>query len=136
MLFQGLWGAERWWELQLLSFPLRCISLLRPPIHSHWHRICWHIFCCLRIVNFSHSLLSHFSNKFFSYKKIDFLGLLTVFEKDRIASEASYIFILSGQKWTKNAQNGPFRRLFQKFAVKKVLPDRSVFIGQKLAEIA
>ena len=47
-----------------------------------------------------------------------------VWKGQEIVSETSYIFILSGQKWTKNDQNGPFRRLFQKFAVKKVLPDR------------
>ena len=51
---------------------------------------------------------------------------LTVFEfteKDafNIASEASYVFILSGQKLTKNAQNGQFWRVFEKltFVVKQ-----------------
>ena len=29
-----------------------------------------------------------------------------------IASEASYVYILSGQKLTKNAQNGQFWRVF------------------------
>ena len=31
-----------------------------------------------------------------------------------IASEASYIYILSGQKFIKNAKNGPFWRVFEK----------------------
>ena len=31
-----------------------------------------------------------------------------------IASEASYVYILSGQKLIKNAQNGPFWRVFRK----------------------
>ena len=38
-----------------------------------------------------------------------------------IASEASYIYILSGQKLIKNAKNGPFWRVFEnlKLAVKQ-----------------
>ena len=38
-----------------------------------------------------------------------------------IASEASYVYILSGQKLIKNAKNGPFWRDFEnlKLAVKK-----------------
>ena len=31
-----------------------------------------------------------------------------------IASEASYVYILSGQKLIKNAQNGPFWRVLEK----------------------
>ena len=30
-----------------------------------------------------------------------------------IASEASYVYILRGQKLIKNAKNGPFRRVFE-----------------------
>ena len=30
-----------------------------------------------------------------------------------IVSEASYVYILSGQKLTKNAKNGPFWRVFE-----------------------
>ena len=38
-----------------------------------------------------------------------------------MASEASYVYILSGQKLTKDAKNGPFWRVFEnlKVAVKK-----------------
>ena len=38
-----------------------------------------------------------------------------------IASEASYVYILSGQKLIKNAKNGPFWRIFEnlKLAVKQ-----------------
>ena len=38
-----------------------------------------------------------------------------------IASEASYVYILSGQKLNKNAKNGPFWRVFEnlKLAVKQ-----------------
>ena len=38
-----------------------------------------------------------------------------------IASEASYVYILSGQKFIKNAENGPFWRVFEilKLAVKQ-----------------
>ena len=38
-----------------------------------------------------------------------------------IASEASYVYILSGQKFIKNAKNGQFLRVFEKlkFAVKQ-----------------
>ena len=38
-----------------------------------------------------------------------------------IASEASYVFILSGQKFIKNAKNVPFWRVYEnlKFTVKQ-----------------
>ena len=38
-----------------------------------------------------------------------------------IASEASYVYILSGQKFNKNAENGQFLRVFEnlKLAVKQ-----------------
>ena len=44
-----------------------------------------------------------------------------------IASEASYVYILSGQKLIKNAKNGPFLAGFwkPKAGVQTVLPDRS-----------
>ena len=49
-----------------------------------------------------------------------------------IASEASYVYILSGQKSIKVAQNGQFWRVFRKAEAcgQTVLPDRSVLIGQ------
>ena len=54
------------------------------------------------------------------------------------ASEASYVYILSGQKLIKNAKNGPFWRVFRKSEAcgQTVLPDRSVFIEQKLVKNA
>jgi len=50
-----------------------------------------------------------------------------------IASEASYICILSGQKLIENAINGPFWRVFRKPEAcgQTVLPDKSVSIGPK-----
>ena len=42
-----------------------------------------------------------------------------------IASEASYIYILSRQKFTKKVNFGEFLKTW-------VLPDRSILIGQKL----
>ena len=57
-----------------------------------------------------------------------------------IASEASYVYILSGQKLIKNAKNDPFWRVFEnlKLAVKQCYQtlDRSDLIGQKLVENA
>ena len=55
-----------------------------------------------------------------------------------IASEASYVYILSVQKLLKNAKNGPFWRVFWKpeDCSQTVLPDRSILIGQKLVENA
>ena len=55
-----------------------------------------------------------------------------------IASEASYVYILSGQKLIQNAKNGPFYASFWKPEAcgQTVLPDRSVLIGQNLAENA
>ena len=53
-----------------------------------------------------------------------------------IASEASYVYILSGQKLIKNAKNGPILASFCKPEAfgQTVLPERSVLIGQKLVE--
>ena len=53
-----------------------------------------------------------------------------------IASEASYVYILSGRKLIKNGKNDPFWRVFWKPEAcgQTVLPDRSVLIGQKLVE--
>ena len=50
-----------------------------------------------------------------------------------ITSEASYVYILSGQKLIENAKNGPFWRIFEnlKLAVKQCYQ-----IGQKLVENA
>ena len=55
-----------------------------------------------------------------------------------IASKASYVYILSGQKLIKNAKNASFWRVFWKPEAcgQTVLPDRSVLKGQKLAENA
>ena len=62
-----------------------------------------------------------------------------VFENHRkvtfnIASEASNVCILSGQKLIKNAKNGPFSK--SEACGQIVLPDRSILIGQKLVENA
>ena len=66
----------------------------------------------------------------------------TVFENHRkvsfnIASEASYVFILSGQKFIKNAKK-KFGEFFEnpEACSQTVLPDRSLLIGQKLVENA
>ena len=61
----------------------------------------------------------------------------TVFENRQkvafnIASEASYVYISSGQKFIKNAKNGTFWRFFEKLT----LADRSLLIGQKLMKNA
>ena len=55
-----------------------------------------------------------------------------------IASGASYVYILSGQKLITSAQNGPFWRVFDKPEAcgQTVLPDRAVLIGQKLVKNA
>ena len=53
-----------------------------------------------------------------------------------IASEASYVYNLSGQKLIKNDKNGPFWRVLEnlKLAGQTVLSDRSVLIRQKLVK--
>ena len=55
-----------------------------------------------------------------------------------IASEASYVYILRGQKLIENAKNGPFWRVFEKPEAcgQTVLPARSVLLGQKSVENA
>ena len=50
-----------------------------------------------------------------------------------IASEASYVYILSGQKLIKNAKNGFWK---PEACGQTVLPDRSILKGQKLVENA
>ena len=52
-----------------------------------------------------------------------------VFENHRkslIASEASYVYILSGQKMIKNAKNGPFRRVFETWSLRSNSVTRQV----------
>ena len=54
-----------------------------------------------------------------------------------IASEASYVYILSGQNLIKNAKNPQFGDFLKRKACgQTVLPDKSVSIGQKLVENA
>ena len=55
-----------------------------------------------------------------------------------IASEASYIYILTGQKLIKNAKKRPILASFWKPKAysQTVLPDSSVLLGQKLVENA
>ena len=48
-----------------------------------------------------------------------------------IASEASYFYILTGQKLIKKAKNGPFWRVFDN---QTVLPDRSILLRQEFVE--
>ena len=67
----------------------------------------------------------------------------TMFEKHKkvsfnIASEASYLHILNGQKLIKNAKNGAFWRVFEnlKLAVKQSYQTCQFLIGQKLVEMA
>ena len=51
-----------------------------------------------------------------------------------IASQASYVYILSGQKLIENAKNGQFWRVFEnlKLAVKQNYQTGQFLIGQKL----
>ena len=52
-----------------------------------------------------------------------------------IAREASYVYILSGQKFIKNAKNSQFSELWKIEACgQTVLLDRSFLIGQTLVE--
>ena len=50
-----------------------------------------------------------------------------------IEGEASYIYILSGQKFNNKANNGQFTSFWKHEAFgQTVLPDRSIVIGQKM----
>ena len=55
-----------------------------------------------------------------------------------MASKASYVYILNGQKFIKNAKNGQLWRVFGKPEAcgQTELLDRSILIGQKLVENA
>ena len=53
------------------------------------------------------------------------------------ASEASYVYILSGQKFIKNGKNGQFGEFWKPEACSQtVLPDRLILMRQKLVENA
>ena len=67
-------------------------------------------------------LFSYKPSKKLTGKTIGARGLkITQKVSFNIASEASYVYILSGQKLIKNAKNGPFWRVFEnlKLAVKQ-----------------
>ena len=53
-----------------------------------------------------------------------------------IASEASYVYILSGQKFFKNAKNSQFWRVLENLCGQTVLPDMSLLKGQKMVKNA
>ena len=55
-----------------------------------------------------------------------------------IASEASYVYILSGHNLNKSTKNGPFWRVFesQKFEDKQCYQTGHFLLGQKLVENA
>ena len=56
-----------------------------------------------------------------------------MFENRTKSREASYVYILNGQKFIKNAKNGQFWLLLKSGASgQTVLSDRSLLIGQKL----
>ena len=67
---------------------------------------------------------------------------LTVFKNHKkvsfiIASEASYVYILSRKKFIKNTKNGQFGMFWQTEAtILTVLPDKPTLIEQKLIESA
>ena len=54
------------------------------------------------------------------------------------ANEASYVYILSEQKFIRNGKNSQFRQVFLKAEAcsQTLVPDRSLLIGQKLMEVA
>ena len=58
----------------------------------------------------------------------DFARCLKITEKVsfNIASEASYVYILSGQKLIKNAENGQFWRVFEKLNLRSNSVTRQV----------
>ena len=54
------------------------------------------------------------------------------------ANEASYVYILSEQKFIRNGKNSQFRQVFLKAEAcsQTLVPDRSLLIGQKLMKNA
>ena len=103
------------------------------------------------ISNSKKAIFTTFSPFFFAQRKLPKVTRLlaswrfskayriTVFENHRkslIASEASYVYILIGQKFIKNAKNGQFWWSFWKPEAcgQAALPDRSVLSKQKLVE--
>ena len=102
------------WSLTFLCCLGRCTALTkkckpkRPPESRRVERtskVQFHLFLQTAVLHATDHLLIP--------------GIFTVVENHRkslinIASEASYVYILSGQKLIKNAKNGPFWRLFEK----------------------
>ena len=69
------------------------------------------------------------------FLKVSFTLIITEKVSFNMASEASYVYIFSGQKFIKNAENaenGTFWRVFEnlELAVKQCY--RSVLLGQKI----
>ena len=86
-----------------------CLLFLR--LYNEWVKSNFQLTQCLKII-----------------EKVSFL----------IVSEVSYDYILSGQKFIKNAKNSQFWRVFGNIEAsgQTVLPDRSIFIRQKLVKNA
>ena len=85
-------------------------------------------------INGRHDQILQFSNSGIQ----TFAQCLKITEKVafNIASEASYVYILSGQKFIKNTKNGQFWRVKPEACGQTVLTDWSILKGQKLVENA
>ena len=87
--------------------------------NKYWTNVL--LFESIKVLRFPILTIREFLNQWFCY--LTGTRCLQITEKVsfNIASEASYVYILSGQKLIKNAENGPFWRVFEnlKLSVKQ-----------------
>ena len=76
------------------------------------------------------------NSRIFNFTLVRLYFTFTVFQNHRKSliqrSEASYVYIMSGQKYIKNAKNCSFWRVFEKLEAfgQTVLPDMPILIGE------
>ena len=108
--------------------------LLKPIVHDHLRGNFWSLEKTLKFNPIYH-LSAKMITRILCYLLLKFVIFASLARTEKqalylkitekvsfnIASEASYLYILSGQKLIKNAKNGPFWRVFEnlKLAVKQ-----------------
>ena len=98
------WRWGRRYGFSLVDYQIVGYIIIRKKENQYWlSKIIWKVFLCLNSKGPARCL-----------KITEKISL-------NIASEASYFYILSGQKLIKNAKNGPFWQVFEnlKLAVKQ-----------------
>ena len=115
-------GLTAWWKCLLVdichfNFQESMVKAEHYWLTSHTHKTVQNLDCCIQFhfLVFLVSILHHFLEEIAWNRPYDAIKSTLSTEKVsfNIASEASYVYILSGQKLIKNAKNGPFWRVFE-----------------------